>query len=238
MPVRINRKHDEIREIKFTKDVMCNSYASVLVELGKTKVLCTANISNTVPQFLEEGTSGWLTAEYNMLPGATLIRKPRVTIKPDSRSIEIQRLIGRALRMSLDLKKIINFSIIIDCDVIVADGGTRTASINGGYVALELAIRRMLAENLITENPLVSRVAAISCGIVEKEILLDLDYNEDSNAEVDFNVVMNDKFKLIELQGTAERNDFSIDELMKILEYSRSGIEKIFKEMSKVLDFQ
>jgi len=235
MAIRSGRKENEIREIKFIKNFVENSYSSILIESGKTKVLCTASVSSELPQFLKENTSGWLSAEYYMLPGSTLTRKARTTYKPDSRGIEIQRLIGRALRQAVDLKKMPNITITVDCDVIQADGGTRTASINGGYMALVLAVKRMLKEGLIKKNPLTNKIASISAGIVQGNLLLDLDYMEDSRADVDFNVVMNDKFKLIEVQGTGEKNDFSIDELINIIKYCQSGIEKIFREMDNIL---
>jgi len=235
MALRSGRKENQLRDIKFIKNFIENSYSSVLIETGRTKVLCTASVSSELPQFIRENTNGWLSAEYNMLPGSTLTRKSRATYKPDSRSIEIQRLIGRALRQAVDLRKIPNYSITIDCDVLQADGGTRTAAINGGYMALVLAVKRMLREGLIKKDPLTNKIASVSAGIVKGNLLLDLDYSEDSNADVDFNVVMNDSFKLIEVQGTGEKNDFSVDELFNIIKYCRSGIEKIFTEMEKAL---
>ncbi len=235
MALRSGRKENQLRDIKFIKNFIENSYSSVLIETGRTKVLCTASVSSELPQFIRENTNGWLSAEYNMLPGSTLTRKSRATYKPDSRSIEIQRLIGRALRQAVDLRKIPNYSITIDCDVLQADGGTRTAAINGGYMALVLAVKRMLREGLIKKDPLTNKIASVSAGIVKGNLLLDLDYSEDSNADVDFNVVMNDSFKLIEVQGTGEKNDFSVDELFNIIKYCQSGIEKIFTEMEKAL---
>ncbi|MBN2545134.1 MAG: ribonuclease PH [Spirochaetes bacterium] len=234
--MRTSRKEDQIRKIKIIKNFVENSYSSVLIETGKTKVLCSASVSGDLPQFIKENTNGWLTAEYTMLPCSTLIRKARTTYKPDSRGIEIQRLIGRALRQAVDLTKLPNFSITIDCDVIQADGGTRTTSINGGYMALALAVQRMLKEGLIKDNPLTNKIASISAGIVHGRLLLDLDYNEDSKADVDFNVVMNDKLNLIEVQGTGERNDFSVEEMLNMIKYCQSGIKEIFAEMELALN--
>jgi ribonuclease PH len=230
---RINRKNDEQRTVTVEKNIMPNSYGSVLISFGNTKVLCTSTFDQKTPLFIDENTSGWLTAEYNMLPGSTLTRKSRSIYKPDSRNIEIQRLIGRSLRASIDLKKIKGFSLFVDCDVIQADGGTRTASITGGYIALELAIKRMIKEGLLNENPLINKIAAISAGIIEGEVLLDIDYSEDSRVDIDFNVVMNDKNKFVEIQGTGEKNDFSRNELSTILELCEKGINNLFKVQEK-----
>jgi len=235
MAFRTDRKDNEMRQIKFIKNFIENSYSSILIESGKTKVICTASVNTDIPPCIDKEKSGWLSAEYNMLPGSTNIRKARSTIKPDGRSIEIQRLIARVLRQAVDLTKIKGYSIIIDCDVIQADGGTRTASINGGYLALNYAVKRMINEGLIHENPLTAKIASISAGILQNNILLDLNYKEDSKADVDFNVVMNDKLKLIEIQGTGERNDFSIEQLSTLVEFCRAGIEKIFNEMDCIL---
>ncbi|MCK4798682.1 MAG: ribonuclease PH [Spirochaetes bacterium] len=235
MAIRKDRKNDEIREVKFTKNIMENAYASILIQSGKTKILCTASVDAKTPVFIDENKMGWVTAEYNMLPGATLNRKSRSTYKPDSRSIEIQRIIGRALRAAIDLKKIKGFSIIIDCDVIQADGGTRTSAITGGYVVLEMAIKKMMCEHLIDKYPLINKIASISAGMVGKKILLDLNYNEDSNAEVDFNVVMNEKGNFIEVQGTGEKGDISKENLLKILEYCEIGIKCLFKKQDEIL---
>lgn len=234
MPARIKRKNDEIRKVIIQKNIMENAYSSILIEMGKTKVLCTVSITDNVPNFINENEFGWLSAEYDMLPGSTQIRKSRSILKQDSRSVEIQRLIGRALRRAIDLKKIKGFSIIIDCDVIQADGGTRTLSITGGYIVLKMAIDRMLKKNLITENPLINQVASISAGIVDGEILLDLDYSEDSQAQVDFNVVMNEKGNFIEIQGTGEKSEISREDLSKILDYCEKGIRELFKKQDEI----
>ena len=236
MSFREDHKNDELRPVRFTKNIMENSYSSLLIESGKTKVLCTASIETKLPSHIDENQQGWLSAEYNMLPGSTLIRKSRATFKPDGRSIEIQRLIGRSLRAAIDLKKIKGFAIVIDCDVIQADGGTRTSSITGGYCVLELAVRKMMDEGLIQSNPLTSRIASVSAGKIHGEILLDLNYDEDSQAEVDFNVVMNDKLNFIEVQGTGEKGDLSKNDLLLILDYCQSGIKKLFKKQMEFLD--
>ena len=232
---RNKRQNDEMRKVKVEKNFIENSFASILISSGKTKVLCTASVDKKLPPFVNEEESGWLTAEYNMLPGSTLSRKSRSTIKPDSRSIEIQRLIARALRAAIDLTKIKGYSIIIDCDVLQADGGTRTASITGGYIALALAVKRMLKEKLIDESPLTNKIAAISAGIVDNEVLLDIEYIEDKQAEVDFNVIMNDAGKFIEVQGTAEKGSFSDEQLTKILSLCKKGINELFKIQENIL---
>jgi ribonuclease PH len=215
---------------------MENAYSSLLIQTGKTKILCSASVGTKLPAWINPEESGWITAEYNMLPGSTKNRKERSTLKPDSRGIEIQRLIARSLRACVDLKKIKGYSIIIDCDVIQADGGTRTASINGGYIALNNAVSRMLKEKLIFENPLISRIGAISAGIVDGNAMLDLDYSEDSCAIADFNIVMNDRGNFIEIQGTGEKGDISRDMLNRILDYCQKGIYEIFDIQNKYID--
>ena len=235
MSVRKGRKHNEIRKVIIKKNVMKNAYASILIECGNTKILCTASIDIKTPLFIDEYKMGWLTAEYNMLPGSTVNRKPRSTYKPDSRSIEIQRIIARSLRAAIDLRKIKGYSILIDCDVIQADGGTRTTSITGGYVVLEMATKRMIKEELIKENPLINKIASTSAGIIDGQVLLDMDYNEDSRAEVDFNIVMNEKGNFIEIQGTGEKKDFSKKNMLNILEYCETGIKILFKKQDEIL---
>lgn len=232
---RKNRKNDEIRKIIIEKNIMGNSYSSILICFGNTKVLCSASVDEKTPPFIDENKSGWITSEYNMLPGSTPSRKSRSTIKPDSRSIEIQRLIGRALRAAIDLSKIKGYSIVIDCDVIQADGGTRTTSITGGYIALEMAVKKMLKEKKIKNNPLSGKIASISAGVIDGQVLLDIDYPEDSRADVDFNVVMNEKGEFVEVQGTGENNSFSQQQLLKILEYTKKGINELFKIQKNAL---
>lgn len=227
--MRINRKNNEMREIKVIKNFIEYPEGSVLIEFGKTKVICNATVENKVPPFLKGENQGWLTAEYEMLPRSTQTRMKRDKFKVNGRIVEIQRLIGRSLRAALDLKKLGERTITIDCDVIQADGGTRTASITGGYLALEIAINKLMQENILTENPLVSKIAAISVGKIQNEFLLDLEYSEDSIAEVDMNIVKNDKNEYIEIQGTGENNTFSKEDLMKFLEISEKSFEELFK---------
>ncbi len=232
---RKERNNDEIRKITIENNFMGNSYAGILICCGNTKILCNASYDTKTPPFVDENKSGWLTAEYNMLPNSTIIRKSRPTIKPDSRSIEIQRLISRSLRAGIDLTKIKGYTIMIDCDVIQADGGTRTLSITGGYIVLDKAVKKMLANKLLEKNPLLCKIASISAGIIGREILLDIDYSEDSKADVDFNIVMNDKNEFVEIQGTGENKCFSQEQLLKILEYSKKGIKELFKIQEKEL---
>lgn len=226
-----NRKNDELREVKITKNYIKYPEGSVLIEFGNTKVICNATIEEKIPPFLKNMNQGWISAEYSMLPRATNTRTKRESMngKVSGRTMEIQRLIGRALRASIDLTKLGERTILIDCDVIQADGGTRTASITGAYIALELAVNKLISEKIILENPIKAKVAAISVGKVEGKIKLDLDYNEDLNADVDMNVVMNNKGEFIEIQGTGEEATFTQNELLEFLEYAKKGINKLFE---------
>lgn len=229
--MRENRKNDEMREVKVTKNYIIHPEGSVLIEFGNTKVICNATVEEKVPPFLRGTGTGWVTAEYSMLPRATNNRVQRESSKGklSGRTMEIQRLIGRTLRAAVNLEKLGERTVIIDCDVIQADGGTRTASITGGYLALELAIEKLIDTGKLTEIPINSRVAAISVGKIKDEILLDLEYEEDFRADVDMNIIMNDKGEFIELQGTGEEATFTQDELLKFIEISRKGFEKLFK---------
>ena len=226
-----NRKNDELREIKITKNFIMHPEGSVLIEFGNTKVICNATVEEKVPPFLKGSGSGWVTAEYSMIPRATNVRTQREVNKgkPTGRTMEIQRLIGRSLRSAVDLKKLGERTIIVDCDVIQADGGTRTASITGGYLALETAVEQLINSGLLSQNPVIAKVAAISVGKVKGEILLDLECSEDSLAEVDMNIVMNSKNEFIEIQGTGEEATFSYDELIKFIEAAKKGFEKLFE---------
>ena len=226
-----NRKNEELREVKLTKNFIMHPEGSVLIEFGNTKVICNATVEEKVPPFLKGSGSGWVTAEYSMIPRATNVRTQREVNKgkPTGRTMEIQRLIGRSLRSAVNLKKLGERTIIVDCDVIQADGGTRTASITGGYIALETAVKKLLESGLLSKNPIVAKVAALSVGKVNNEILLDLEYSEDSMAEVDMNIVMNDKNEFIEIQGTGEEATFSYDELLKFIETAKKGFEKLFE---------
>lgn len=232
----MTRKNTELRKIKFTRGFTDYPAGSVLVEMGNTRVLCTASFENKVPKWREGSGLGWLTAEYAMLPGSTLQRKERPKNgSTDSRGIEIQRLIGRVLRCAIDYEKLGENTINIDCDVLQADGGTRTASINGGYVALVDAVRYGLKKGFIKENPLVCAVAAVSVGICDGKAVLDLDYPLDSKAEVDMNLAMNDEGKFIEIQGTGEQIAFSPSQLNKMLKLGTDGIKTILAAQQKAL---
>ncbi len=229
--MRTGRKNDEMREVRVTKNYIMHPEGSVLIEFGNTKVICTATVEEKIPPFLRGSGTGWITAEYSMLPRATNNRVQREASKGKlaGRTMEIQRLIGRALRSSIDLSKLGERTIIIDCDVIQADGGTRTASITGAYLAMELAIEKLIDERKLNEIPIISKVAAISVGKIKNDILLDLEYEEDSKADVDMNIVMNDKGEFIEIQGTGEEATFTQDDLMKFIEISKNAFEKLFE---------
>jgi len=229
--VRTGRKNDEMREVRVTKNYIMHPEGSVLIEFGNTKVICNATVEEKIPPFLRGSGTGWITAEYSMLPRATNNRVQREASKGKlaGRTMEIQRLIGRALRSSIDLSKLGERTIIIDCDVIQADGGTRTASITGAYLAMELAIEKLIDGRKLNEIPIISKVAAISVGKIKNDILLDLEYEEDSKADVDMNIVMNDKGEFIEIQGTGEEATFTQDDLMKFIEISKNAFEKLFE---------
>lgn len=231
------RAADEIREVKFTRRYTMHAEGSVLVEFGNTKVLCTASIEERVPGFLRGSGQGWITAEYGMLPRSTGSRMGREAArgKQGGRTMEIQRLIGRSLRAAVDLEKLGEHTITIDCDVIQADGGTRTASITGGFVALADAIQHLLDNNMITEDPIVSYVASISVGIYQGKPVSDLDYPEDSNCETDMNIVMNDQGGFIEIQGTAEGKAFSEEELQAMLALGKDAIAHLVERQKTAL---
>ena len=223
------RNADQLRNIALTRHYTKHAEGSVLVEFGDTKVLCTASVEARVPPFLKGKGSGWVTAEYGMLPRSTgsRMRREANAGKQGGRTLEIQRLIGRSLRAAIDTEALGEHTITVDCDVIQADGGTRTASITGGYVALCDAVESLIKKRAIKKNPIYGSVAAISVGIFDGEAVLDLDYIEDSQAETDMNVVMNEAGGFIEVQGTAEGHAFSADELNSMLALARKGIEEI-----------
>lgn len=223
------RNNNETREIRITRNYIKHPQGSVLIECGGTKVICTATIEEKVPPFLKGSGEGWITCEYGMLPGSTQSRKTRESSrgKVDGRTAEIQRLIGRALRSVVDLKKLGEKTIWIDCDVIQADGGTRTASITGAFVALVDAVNSIDSVNRFSCYPIKNFVAAISVGIVGDEILLDLCYEEDSNAKVDMNVIMTDTNQYVEIQGTGEESPFTKDEMGSLLGLAEEGINKL-----------
>lgn len=231
------RKNDQIRPIKLIRNYTKYAEGSVLIEVGDTKVICNASIEDKVPPFLKGAGEGWITAEYNMLPRSTHTRKPRdiSKLKIDGRTMEIQRLIGRALRSVVDLKALGEKTIWIDCDVMQADGGTRTASISGAFVALVDAINKLHKEQSFQVFPIRSFVGAVSVGIINNEKVLDLCYEEDSKAKVDMNVIMTDKGEFIELQGTGEESPFSRRELDELLTLGEKGVKQIIQAQKDVL---
>lgn len=223
------RQANALRTIKIQRNYTCHAEGSVLIEFGNTKVLCNASFDSGVPGFLKGKGEGWVTAEYGMLPRSTgsRMRREATAGKQGGRTLEIQRLIGRSLRAVVDMKKLGENTIILDCDVIQADGGTRTASITGAFVALSDAVNKALETGLIKESPLLAMVASVSVGIHQGVPVLDLDYAEDSTAETDMNVVMNDQGQYIEVQGTAEGHPFSSDELNQMLQLAQQGITQL-----------
>ncbi|HIF50884.1 MAG TPA: ribonuclease PH [Thiotrichaceae bacterium] len=231
------RSPDQLRAVTITRNFTCHAEGSVLIEFGNTKVICTASFDSGVPGFLRGKGTGWVTAEYGMLPRSTGSRMRREANqgKQGGRTLEIQRLIGRSLRAIVDMDALGENTIVIDCDVIQADGGTRTASITGAYVALVDAINHAKEKGLIDTDPLKGMIASISVGIYDGTPVLDLDYPEDSNAETDMNVVMNDEGKFIEVQGTAEGHAFSSEELNSMLNLAKKGITELFDHQRDAL---
>lgn len=231
------RSPEQLREIKITRNFTCHAEGSVLVEFGRTKVLCNATVADGVPRFLKGKGQGWVTAEYGMLPRSTHSRMNREAAsgKQGGRTMEIQRLIARSLRAAVDLAKLGENMITVDCDVIQADGGTRTASITGACIALADAINWMLEKGLLKENPMKHMVAAVSVGIYEGSPVCDLDYDEDSQAETDMNLVMTETGKIIEIQGTAEGEPFSEEELAQLLTLGKQGIQNIIEKQRQAL---
>ncbi|MDG6778640.1 ribonuclease PH [Thiomicrorhabdus sp. zzn3] len=223
------RQADQMREVKITKNITKHAEGSVLVAFGDTQVICTASVEESVPPFLRGANQGWVTAEYGMLPRSTGTRMRREASagKQSGRTQEIQRLIGRSLRAAVDLKKLGERSIFIDCDVIQADGGTRTASITGAFVALVMAIEGLVEQGLLQENPILHYVASVSVGIYEGLPVLDLDYAEDSTAHTDMNLVMTEDGRFIEVQGTAEGEPYSMQEMQAMLALGQKGIQEL-----------
>src|SRR6186713_1464197 len=233
------RRVDELRPIRFQNGIAPYATGSTLIEWGNTRVICGVTVEENVPRWMKEQgvPGGWITAEYSMLPYSTLQRKPRDSTKGkiDGRSQEIQRLIGRAMRATLDLEKLGQRTIWVDCDVLQADGGTRTAAITGAYVALVIAIRRLMAGGKIAENPILHAVAAVSMGMVNTEALLDLCYVEDAAAAVDFNLVMNSAGEFIELQATGEEATFSEQQLAELLSLGKQGVRQLLEAQEQAL---
>ncbi len=226
--MRENRKNNETREIKFTHGYTKHAPGSILAEFGDTKVIVTASVDRAKPKWMEkDDPRGWVTAEYSLLPSSTNTRCQRERTKISGRTQEIQRLIGRSLRASVDLTKMPDLTITIDADVIQADGGTRTASICGGFLALKDAVEKLLMDGTLNENPIIEPVAAISAGIIEGDVRLDLNYAEDSHAQVDSNVVLTKSGKIIEFQTTAEGEPYEYDKMLQIFQIAKKGIDEI-----------
>src|SRR6185369_1185978 len=232
-----NRAPDQLRPVNIVPDFISTAEGSALIEIGNTRVICTASVEETVPSFRRNSGKGWVSGEYGMLPRATLTRTPRESSKgrPSGRSQEIQRLIGRSLRAVTEMDKLGERTVWIDCDVIQADGGTRTASITGAFVALGLALERLVEAGTLPAVPLRELVAAISVGIVDGEPMLDLNYEEDSRADVDMNVVMTASSKFVELQATAEHEVFADEQLSKMIGLARKGIQTLIAKQQAVL---
>ena len=230
------RKNNQIREISIETGV--NKYAEVscLIKVGNTHVLCTASVEEKIPPFLRNSGKGWVTAEYSMLPRSTHSRNQRPGIKPNGRALEIQRLIGRSLRSTINLSLLGERQIVVDCDVIQADGGTRCASITGGFVALKIAVNKLLKERILHEDPIFESISAISCGIYKGEVVADLDYDEDSNCEIDANFIINSKGNIIEVQATAEDGELPFQDLSKMYELAKEACDKITQAQSIAID--
>lgn len=231
------RQTDEMRAVKLTTGFTKHAEGSVLIEFGDTKVICNATVEEKIPPFLKGKGQGWVTAEYGMLPRSTdsRMRREASAGKQGGRTVEIQRLIGRALRAGVDLQKLGERTVFIDCDVIQADGGTRTASITGGFAALALAIQGLLEKALLTENPILHHVGSVSVGVYQGTPVLDLDYAEDSNAETDMNLVMTEDGRFIEVQGTAEAEPYSMDEMNAMLALGQKGIQELVELQKQML---
>ena len=232
------RRADELRPVEITPGYLRTAEGSVLITMGNTHVLCAASVESSVPPFLRNTGRGWVTAEYSMLPRATSTRTPREVTKgrASGRTHEIQRLIGRSLRSIIDLEALGERSVILDCDVLQADGGTRVASITGAYVALAIAVKQMVNYKMVHRNPLLGSVAAISVGILKGEALLDLCYEEDSRAEVDANIVLTDKGRFVEFQATAEHKSFDDDQMDQMRNLARIGVADLITLQQSVID--
>ena len=234
---KFNRKKDQIRDMVIDPNVNKNADGSCIIKLGNTHVICTASYESDVPAWLKQKNSGWLTAEYGMLPGSTSTRNKREAVKgkQSGRTVEIQRLIGRSLRTIINLKKLNGGQFILDCDVIQADGGTRTASISGAFVALSLAVKKLLDKKVLTENPIIDSISAISCGILDNEIYVDLDYSEDSVADVDANIILTKNSGISEVQASGEGSTFNFDQLSQMIEMTKNAAKLIFEIQEKAI---
>ena len=234
---KFNRKKDQIRDMVIDPNVNKNADGSCIIKLGNTHIICTASYESDVPAWLKQKNSGWLTAEYGMLPGSTSTRNKREAVKgkQSGRTVEIQRLIGRSLRTIINLKKLNGGQFILDCDVIQADGGTRTASISGAFVALSLAVKKLLDKKVLTENPIIDSISAISCGILDNEVYVDLDYSEDSVADVDANIILTKNSGISEVQASGEGSTFNFDQLSQMIEISENAAKLIFEIQEKAI---
>ncbi|MBN1534918.1 MAG: ribonuclease PH [Spirochaetes bacterium] len=233
--MRKGRAWNEIRRPKITSDFCPNANGSLLFEMGKTRVICAATVLDEVPDHAASKGKGWITAEYSLMPYSTVPRAKRPLITRDGRAVEIQRVISRSLRGAVDLTRLQGITVQVDCDVIEADGGTRTASITGGFIAMAMAFRRLMVQGSLREIPIISNVAAVSCGYVEGELLLDLDFAEDSKAQVDLNVIMDGGENLVEVQGTGERNSFSVDQLLEMISLAKKGITELVDIQNSII---
>lgn len=230
-----NRQNDELRKVEIIPHFNLYAEGSCLIKSGNTHVICTASVEDKVPAWLKGQDKGWITAEYAMLPRATLTRTSRETLKPSGRSQEIKRLIGRALRAGVDLTKMPEISLIIDCDVIQADGGTRTASVTGGFVALYLALESLVKSGKLPENPIREFVAAVSCGIHNGQAILDEDYEEDSHAQADTNFVFTESGRIVEIQGTAEEEPFDNEQFLSLMKLAQKGVAELIQKQKIAL---
>lgn len=235
MPRLYNRQPHQLRPVRITPDAVPYAEGSCLIEMGHTRVLCAASVEIGVPPWLRDQPQGWITAEYALLPRSTTMRTRRERSYPSGRTQEIQRLIGRSLRLAVDLTGIEGYTITLDCDVVQADGGTRTASITGGYVALVLALNHMCAAGSISRNPLRCALAAVSVGVVQGKALLDLDYSEDSTAEVDCNIVQTEQGELVEVQSTAEQAPINRVRFNELLDLADQGIAELLEYQQEVI---
>lgn len=230
-----NRPIDALRKIEITPDVNIYAEGSCLIKCGNTHVICTASVENKVPQWLKDSNKGWITAEYSLLPRATHTRAEREVHGVGGRTHEIQRLIGRSLRAVVDLQKLHGYLVTLDCDVLQADGGTRTAAITGSFVALSIALKKMVQNGLISNYPICESVAAVSAGICDGQLLLDLDYQEDSSAQVDANFVLTGDGRIVEIQGTAEAFPFSKDDYRALMDLAQKGVNQLIAKQKEAL---